>query len=169
MKRRNFKNQLIDFKYTGHFLGGNLKTRFKDLGAHNTEHTGYGILDHILTRVSADDVFVDIGCGKGRVISWLIGHGYKNTIIGIELDEKVAGASGKVFRKFNNVNIISGDVLKTLPSNGTFFYMFNPFDEMVMKKFANLLIENWDKKIRSELFITIVFASKCFCKKRDLP
>jgi hypothetical protein len=38
------------------------------------------------------------------------------------------------------VEIVSGDATKLLPADGTVFYLFNPFDESVMRRFIDAFL-----------------------------
>ena len=78
-------------------------------------------------EIETGDVLVDIGCGYGRVINWWLDHYPDHQMIGIELDEGVAGDAQTRLGKYPNVEIIQGDAIANLPENGTVFYMYNPF------------------------------------------
>jgi hypothetical protein len=62
---------VLDLRYSHKFLKGNLKKSYKDLGANDVYHTKYSAMPVIFNQVSLskDDVLVDVGCGKGRVIN----------------------------------------------------------------------------------------------------
>jgi hypothetical protein len=103
----------------------------------------YAQLSYLFTHndllVHESDVLVDVGCGKGRVINFWLGRGLRNRIIGIELDEAVAGATRNRLARHPNVEIITGDVARGLPEDGTLFFLFNPFGPEVMKPFMEHL------------------------------
>jgi hypothetical protein len=86
-----------------------------------------------------NDVLVDVGCGKGRVINFWLGRGHRNRIVGVELDETIASVTRARLARFLNVEIISGDAAESVPADGTLFFLFNPFDQKVMKRFAEQL------------------------------
>ena len=73
------------------------KAVFAHLGAHETVNTSYEALQFFFDQVPlrADDIFVDVGCGKGRVMNFLLKKGVTNRIIGIELDPQIAGQTAK--------------------------------------------------------------------------
>ncbi len=148
-------NISIDFTY-GHFLGGNIKSKFKNAGAYDTVNSSYFLLPKLFanTTITEKDVIVDIGCGKGRVINWLLAQGKRNKIIGIELDPDIAEETKKRLRQHKNVEIIHGNVLDCLPSNGTLFYLYNPFNADILKKFINCLL-NQHHLLNTE--ITIIY------------
>jgi SAM-dependent methyltransferase len=125
---------LVDLRYGG-YCGGARPSRFAHLGAVLTMSTEYHHLDDLFQRagirVDPADVLVDIGCGKGRVINYWLARGYRNRIIGLELDPDVADAVRRRTRRWPNVAILSGDAVDNLPEEGTIFYAYNPFDAAV--------------------------------------
>src|SRR5262249_53020415 len=88
-----------------------------------------------------DDVVVDVGCGKGRALNWLLRHHPGNRIVGIELDPEICAATAARLRKYAHVEVLCGDALELLPADGTLFYLFNPFDAAVMERFRDRLAE----------------------------
>lgn len=142
---------LLDLIYSGRSLKGNLKTCYKELGANDVYHTKYCVLPLIfrLIKVKKEDVLVDVGCGKGRVINYWLFRRYKNRIIGLELDKRIAAQTARQFAKRKNVTIIPGNAVKHLPANGTIFYFYNPFSKEVVKQFEEQLHEMFkDKPIK---------------------
>jgi hypothetical protein len=134
-------NNALDLRY-GRPLAGEIPTRFEHLGATNTDNSDNLVLDRIFAgRIRSDDVLVDVGCGKGRVINWWLRKGYRNQIYGLELDEVVAERTRRRLRRFGNVTVITGHAVQTAPAQGTLFYLFNPFHAEVVGKFAERLTE----------------------------
>ena len=41
--------------------------------------------------------------------------------------------------RYHNVSIVTGNILEKMPSNGTIFYMYNPFNRQVMQRFNQIL------------------------------
>ncbi|HZW29645.1 MAG TPA: class I SAM-dependent methyltransferase [Isosphaeraceae bacterium] len=128
---------VLDLRYGGS-CGGTRPSRFAHLGATVTMSTEYHQLDELFQRagipVGPADVLVDIGCGKGRVINYWLARGYRNRIVGLELDPDVAAAVRRRVRSWPNVAILTGDAVDNLPGDGTIFYAFNPFDAAVMTR-----------------------------------
>jgi hypothetical protein len=90
-------------------------------------------------EIKHDDVLVDVGCGKGRVFAWWLWLGLKNRMIGIELNPAIARETAKRFSAHKQVEILAGDAIEQLPSNGTLFWLFNPFGGSVMREFSSVL------------------------------
>jgi len=134
-------NFCYDLRF-GAVLWGDVKTRFAELDANDTNNIPYLALTLIFRseQISADDVLVDLGCGKGRVINWWLGLGLRNQIVGIELDPEVAGQTRHRLRKYSNVRIITGDAIENLPAEGTLIFLFNPFGEATVKRLRDRVV-----------------------------
>jgi SAM-dependent methyltransferase len=136
-----FRNLFRDLRY-GRALGGTARTRFGHVGAFDTGNSDYEDIAVVFdaAAVGPDDVVVDVGCGKGRVLNWLLAHHPHTTLVGIELDPDVCAATARRLRRHPQVSIRCGDATEMLPPEGTLFFLFNPFDETVMKRFAAALL-----------------------------
>jgi SAM-dependent methyltransferase len=139
------RNALRDLRYRG-LLAGTVRTRYAHLGAHHTTNSDYDDLPALFDAAGlrADDVIVDVGCGKGRVVNWLLAHHPGNAVYGIELDPEIAAATGRRLRRYPSVRILCGDASTLLPAEATVFYLFNPFDEPVMRRFARSVLDLGD-------------------------
>ncbi len=134
---RIFKNCIFDFKYGG-FLGGVVKSRFKEQGAFDTANSDYAAMPLLFkNRVEPGDVLVDVGCGKGRVLNWWLEQYTRHSIYGIEIDELVASNTAVRLSKYKQVKILSGSAVNNLPSGKIVVYMFNPFNGSVMDCFID--------------------------------
>ncbi|MGA8495284.1 MAG: methyltransferase domain-containing protein [Xanthobacteraceae bacterium] len=135
-------NVVYDLRF-GALLRGDLATRYADLGAYDTTNTPYLALSLLFRgeKITADDVLVDVGCGKGRVINWWLNKGISNAIIGLELDPEVAARTRDRLQRYPNVTIISGDAVENLPAAGTLFLVANPFDREVVERFKERVLE----------------------------
>ena len=140
----------LDIKYSGKPLNGNKQTSYKYLGANDVYHTDYAAMPHIFKQIDVkeDDVLVDIGCGKGRVINYWLNQNYQNPIYGLELDEKVAKSTARQFMNRSNVKIIAGDAVQNLPEDGTIFYFYNPFDLEKFVELENKLAKSSRKQLK---------------------
>lgn len=143
-KTRRLYNTIIDYLYIGESLGGIIYSEeLKAHGAYQTQSVDYiGLYQGLgKIRITESDVIVDVGCGKGRAILWMLKHYKVKRIFGIELNDEVAEQTSKRFEKFNNVTIIKGDAIENIPLEGSIFYLYNPFVGSVMKNFKNQLEE----------------------------
>ena len=138
---KSLRNAAVDLRY-GRFLGGTIRTRYAHLGAFHVANSDYDDLPPLFAAagVVPADVIVDVGCGKGRVVNWLLMHHPDNRIVGIELDPEVCAATAKRLRRHERVTILCGDAPALLPPDGTIFFLFNPFDESVLRRFADAFL-----------------------------
>ena len=152
--RHSIPNLLHDLRY-GAPLGGSVDSRFRELGQHRVESTDWhdlrSMFAHPLARPTPEDVIVDVGCGKGRALAFF--HeltGGRNRIVGLELDPDVAAATRKRFAGRSRIEVLTGDALELLPSEGTLVYLANPFDEPVVRRFAERLLRGdlWLERLR---------------------
>ena len=127
----------------GRILGGTIKTKYAQEGAKDTANSSYEIVADIFKQLTVydDDVLVDVGCGKGRVLNFWINRFPNNEKIGIELDPDVAAFTRERLKKYTNCEIISGNIIDYLPQQGTIFFLFNPFEEYMVEKFKNTIKE----------------------------
>jgi SAM-dependent methyltransferase len=132
---------LRDLRY-GRPLAGTIKTRYAHLGARHTTNSDYDELTILfgLAGVTADDVIVDVGCGKGRVLNWLLSNHRANRMIGIEIDPAICATTARRLRRFRQITILCGDAVELLPADGTLFYLANPFDAAAIERFRDALI-----------------------------
>ncbi|MHB1423507.1 MAG: methyltransferase domain-containing protein [Gemmataceae bacterium] len=125
----------------GAWTGGIVESPYADRGASNTESIRYDVLRRVFRQVPIrpDDVLVDVGCGKGRVLSWWLTMGYRNRMIGLELDPRIAARTAARFAGAPNVQIITGDAIENFPPEGTIFWLYNPFHEPIVRAFRDRL------------------------------
>ncbi len=128
--------------------------------AHN-DAVEYGSVDYRNVQktldwlaLTPDDVFVDIGCGKGRVLCLAARRNIKRAI-GIELFDRLADASRanaeRIAGRVSPVEVICGDATKADLSEGTVFFLYNPFGaETMIDVLANLKrsLDEKPRKIR---------------------
>ena len=137
------RNLAIDLRYGGS-LAGSIESRHRDKGAADVVNSQYSVLPHIFAgRIGPDDVLVDVGCGKGRVINWWQSQGLRNRMIGIELDAEVASATERRLRRFPNVTVVNEDATTWMPDDATLVYMYSPFSADVMRRFKAHLFERF--------------------------
>lgn len=142
------RNMAFDLRY-GAFLGGVIPTRYSDAGAVDVANSDYSVLPHLFNQlVEADDVLVDVGCGKGRVLNWWLRFYARNQILGIELDDEVAGMTRHRLRGHPQVTVYSGSILSVFPEEGTLFYLFNPFNRTIMQQFIDTFFRQRSRSCR---------------------
>src|SRR5207248_589759 len=73
-------------------------------------------------------------------INWWLSRKISNKIIGLELDPIVAADTRQRLSSYHNVTIISGDAIENFPADGTIFYLYNPFNEQVLQRFKEKIL-----------------------------
>jgi SAM-dependent methyltransferase len=127
----------------GEILRGDVPTPFSELDAERTSNVSYYALSLIFkdVTIAADDVLVDVGCGKGRVINWWLSRRLPNRMVGLELNPDVAAHTRERLRSYRNVTIVTGDGIEKLPPDGSLFFLHNPFGERTVKRLKERILE----------------------------
>ena len=143
--RRTLKrlhNRIMDLRFGGSYgvvrAPDPQSASFGSYGAAPTDHGALSLIFDGLVEPS--DVFVDVGCGRGRAIRWWLSRGYKNKIIGIELDAEAARYAKAKLSDWNNVEIVHSNILENIPADGTLFYLYNPFNQSVLESFRDQIV-----------------------------
>ena len=143
--RRALPNLLRDLRYGG-YLGGSIPSRFRALGMHATESTDWWDLEQMFSHPDtvprAGDVIVDVGCGKGRVLGYFarVTRG-ANRVVGIEIDPDIGARTQRRMRGLRSVEVVVGDAIELLPPDASLIYFANPFEEEIVRRFAEALEE----------------------------
>jgi SAM-dependent methyltransferase len=103
--------------------------------------SGFRSLPYIRAVLHADDVFVDLGSGLGEVVLYIAGTCRIRKAVGIELDPELVRIARKSLHKMQSegriltpVELIEGDVVDADLSEGTTYFLFNPFGEATLHK-----------------------------------
>lgn len=116
----------------------------------------YGRLEKMVRhlRFTSDDVFVDFGCGKGRVVFFVALHKLKK-VIGVEVDGALIECARRNLSRLrmrnSPVEFVHGDAGLFDVREGTVFFMFNPFGEATLAKVLQNIKESlssYPRKIR---------------------
>jgi SAM-dependent methyltransferase len=104
--------------------------------------------------VSEDDVFIDVGCGKGRVVHQAAKRPFKK-VIGIEVSAPLAEVAREAIaarsheHRCKNVEIIVADALEYhFPDDLTIAYFFHPFTGDTFDAVLQDLIASIDRNPR---------------------
>jgi SAM-dependent methyltransferase len=106
-------------------------------------------------EISVDDVFVDYGCGRGRLLIVALDHRFRR-VVGIELlPTLVADARRNVARFGERCEVIEGDAAALpLPDDATVLYMFNAFGDDVLADVVKRIRESLSRRPRRLRLIT---------------
>jgi cyclopropane fatty-acyl-phospholipid synthase-like methyltransferase len=99
---------------------------------HTYSPTKYSQLDRFIKAypLSCSDVFVDIGCGKGRCVCFMARQNIKKAV-GVEVDSDLVQVARKNAKRLigrkAEISIVHCDASMVKFTEGTVFFMFNPF------------------------------------------
>ena len=158
-----------DIKLVGAPLGKYVPSEHReDMGATGSESTPYHALRQMMRgeNFGKDDVFADIGCGKGRVLAYMAAEfGFAGNIRGVELNESVAAIAADWAKQFENVEIIAGDAFAQDISDITVMYLGRPFEPAFFKTFIDKLESEIHHKLT--VFYWVDQQSGKYLKGRD--
>ena len=126
-----------------------------DPGDDLADNTLYGRLEKMIKylKPTLNDVFVDLGCGRGRVVFFVAAHKLKK-VIGVELDKELFDIAQNNLRnlKINRtpVSLVNIDAANFAVKEETIFYMFNPFGPETLEKVLQNIKESHCPLIREE-------------------
>lgn len=134
-----------DLRMGGMSIDKRIPSQYNHLGANATLSTDYRLLKRVFKSypIKEDDIFVDVGCGQGRVLTYLYLRGIRNKMFGVEIDPEVAETAKVRTRKCDNIEILCANILDCteLIKGATAIYIFNPFNETVLLPFIKLIEE----------------------------
>jgi SAM-dependent methyltransferase len=114
--------------------------------------TRYPVIRHFFdnNQLSKEDIFYDLGSGYGRVLFYGAALHPQTKFKGVEIVGERAAFARSIAKKggFENVEIIHQDVLKADLSDGTIFYLFNPFPKIIDEVIKKLNAVAAIRKIR---------------------
>jgi hypothetical protein len=127
-------------------------------GRGNYEASGWRVLARALPHgdVDSDDVFLDYGSGKGRVVYQAARDYPFKQVIGVELaDELNEVARANVERnrsrlRCQNVEIVTADAVHyAVPDDVTVIYFYNPFRGEVFGRVVENVVASLDRRPRA--------------------
>jgi len=123
-----------------------------------------------------DGVFVDLGCGKGKVLLLASQCGFRK-IVGVEFSRELCAVARKniaIFQRIasNQVDavVIESDAVDyAIGPNDSIFFLFNPFDEVVMSAVLDHIAISFEQNRRKIWLIynhptchAAIVGHKCF-------
>lgn len=122
----------------------------KGVGMTGSQSTHYLVLNRIFSHVtlSERDSFLDVGCGKGRVLAFLLKKHAPCTLSGIEINEAAAQVALDWTQKYKQVKVIQGDAFRLDYNAYTVLFMGRPFLPKTFLQFLETLETNLTHPIR---------------------
>lgn len=131
-------------------------SRFRAQGAEATQSSDYRALDRIFDRLplTEADTLLDVGCGEGRVLTYLYLRGCPARLAGVELDPDVAETARRRVEG-SGIEILCADILDApeLMDRVTVYYLFNPFNGKVFTRFIGAL----ESRVRHPVRLAYLF------------
>jgi SAM-dependent methyltransferase len=157
------EDQAFDWRY-GVDTSGMID--LKDL-AIDSPHLAHGV-DYVPTRaryfrqilralrVPQDSVFVDLGSGKGRTLLMAARSGRFRKVVGVDFSVDLCEAAERNIRRFQRrcpshveFEVVHGDVADyDVQPDQNVFFMFNPFDHVVMRQIIEQFAHSLEEKPR---------------------
>ncbi|MFI5154456.1 MAG: class I SAM-dependent methyltransferase [Chitinophagales bacterium] len=150
-------------KYHIHTIGEDelkgLKKRGIDI-SHATMYmpVNYYMLDHLMREIIKYrdiEAFLDIGCGKGRVLVVASAYGFKE-ILGIDFSKEFCEEADATVQLYSKKNPASTFTITNIdafyyeiPKNVATIFLFNPFDEVIMAKVVSNIIKSLERYPRT--------------------
>ncbi|MCQ2540362.1 MAG: methyltransferase domain-containing protein [Acetatifactor sp.] len=137
----------IDRKVCGMSIRRYVPSIFRDdkagVGMTGSEATVYAALHDIFSakelKITAEDSFLDVGCGQGRVLAYLIHKQYPCKIAGIEINEEVGKMTAQWAAKYPDVKVVVGDAFEHNMDPYTVLFFGRPFLPETFKLFLEKL------------------------------
>ena len=103
-----------------------------------------------------DSVFVDLGCGKGRILLLACEYGFKR-VKGVDFSPQLCEVAKKNLAIYKQkkglgaeVVIMESDVVDyQLQDDENIFFMFNPFDKVVMERVVGNIAQSLRRNPRA--------------------
>ena len=111
---------------------------------------GWRSLHVILRRdeVTAHDVFVDLGCGKGRVLFLACRYPFKR-IIGVDLSPAMVKAARRNLAGRPRVQVEMANAAEwPIPDDVTLAFLYNPFPNAIFERVVENLLESLRRRPR---------------------
>ena len=106
-------------------------------------------------KVPLDGAFVDVGCGKGRILLLAARHGFRH-IVGLEFAKELCVVARDNVTRYQkktgvpcDIRVIEGDAVNyDIQDNDTVFFLNNPFGEVLVERFTENIVRSLAAKSR---------------------
>ena len=145
---------LIDRRVCGRSLVKSVPSIFRDdrkgIGGTNSSPTHYALMKRIFRHVALDasDSLLDVGCGKGRVLAFLLAQKCPCKLYGIEHNPEVAKIAEDWTARYPQVRILVGDAFQLDYNGFTVLTLARSFLPVTFRSFVQRLEETLTHPIR---------------------
>lgn len=128
------------------------------------EPSSWVVLRRVLSPrdVTEEDVFIDFGCGKGRVLIQAANYPFRK-IIGVELSAELTAIARRNLARIlpsaqcRQIELVNADVLDyEIPDEITLAYFYNPFEGEIFRRVIDKLVRS---VIRCPRTVRIIYFS----------
>ena len=124
---------IIDQRICGQSLVKYVPSVYRDdangVGMTGSQSTNYVILNRIFShvRLTEEDSFLDVGCGKGRVLAFLLKEHAPCALYGVEINEISGSVAMEWTARYEQVSVKIGDAFEMDYNPYTVLFMNRPF------------------------------------------
>lgn len=123
---------------------------------HGYEPADVWQLPKLLPRheVDSDDVLIDVGAGKGRVLLFAVRQYAFRRVVGVEISPELAAVARANMRALATdeqarVSVVEADAASwTVPDDATVLHLFNPFKGDTLRAFLAAAVESHRRRPR---------------------
>ncbi|MCR5429776.1 MAG: class I SAM-dependent methyltransferase [Eubacterium sp.] len=133
---------LIDKKICKVSLRKYIPSKYREShGATGSASTSYSALKDVIdiNKIDNDSKFIDVGCGKGRVLASLLHRKAKCKMVGIELNKEVADFAESWAKNCDNVEIKCVNAFELNMDEFTDIFLARPFEKKMFKQYIEKL------------------------------
>lgn len=101
----------------------------------------YLILEKVFSHINMNslDSFIDVGCGKGRVLAFLQGKHCPCTLYGVELSKIPGKIALEWTKKYDTIKVMLDDAFKIDYNSYSILFLCQPFWPMTFIEFVHLI------------------------------
>lgn len=123
------------------------------LQATGSESARYFSLDKVFKDMefNKDDKFIDVGCGKGRILAYMEKIKFPGQLYGIELNPDVAEYAQSWAKRYDNLTIMSGNAFELDYNDYNIIMLCRPFLEEMYVTF----LEKMEKDIKHPVTVIL--------------
>lgn len=141
----NAADAATDRRICGRSLVEYVPSIFRDdrngIGGTGSQSTHYIILKRIFRHVELkpSDALIDVGCGKGRILAFLLKNKCPSRLFGVEHNEEVAGIAAGWAKRYEQVTILCDDAFRLDYNDYTVLVLARPFLPKTFLQFVERL------------------------------
>ena len=167
----NLEDSIIDRRVCGQSLVPYVASIDRDdkngIGGTGSQSTHYAFLKRIFADVSltGSDTFMDVGCGKGRVLAFLVKEKCPCPLYGIEHNEAVGQLALNWAGRYEQINIVIGDALTHDYNPYTVLSLARPF----LKQTFCAFVEHLEKTMIHPIRLVFWYGQESYCDLNVRP